>query len=586
MILLDGNSLTIEEVVKVADGQTQVKLATDALARMQISRERVEAALRGPRPVYALNTGVGLLANIRLDDREIDAMQANLIRSHCCGVGQPLPVPVVRGMMLIRANVLAKGLSGIRPLVAERICDLLNHGITPVVPSRGSVGASGDLAPLAHMALALLGEGRAEYQGEVLDAALCLERAGLRPLILQAKEGISLLNGTQAMLSIGCLCVEQMERLFLDAQTSAALTLEALRGTPVAFDARLHEARPHAGQRFSARHLRTLLQDSPIPRAFAAASPHAISSAPLAGNGAVSGATPTLSGTGSGSVRVQDAYCLRCIPQVHGAAWETLQFARGIFATELNSATDNPLVFDDGTVSGDGAILSGGNFHGAPLALALDYLAIALYQLAGISERRTERLLNPSLNEGLPAFLASRPGLESGMMMAQVTAAALVAEMRVLASPASTGSIPTSGNQEDFVSMGMTSALKLEQAVDLARKVIAIEALAATRALDLRGDVSTPLLEQARSRLRRRVPAWTTDCILSERMEAAAGFLAEQGWAGLGDNIQGAEPPEPSRIPSQHTDLASQNAGGEVMPAGTACAVREAVPAGPDCAMK
>ncbi len=581
MILLDGNSLTIEEVVRLAEGRAQVKLAADALARMQNSRERVETALRGPRPVYALNTGVGLLANIRLDDREIDAMQVNLIRSHCCGVGEPLPVPVVRGMMLIRANVLAKGLSGIRPVVAERICDLLNHGITPVVPSRGSVGASGDLAPLAHMALVLLGEGRAEYQGEVLDAALCLQRAGLRPLILQGKEGISLLNGTQAMLSIGCLCVERMERLFLDAQTSAALTLEALRGTPAAFDARLHEARPHTGQRFSARHLRALLRDSSIPRSFLSVSHHAISSPPMAGNGAAPGSAPAPGGEGS-SVRVQDAYCLRCIPQVHGAAWETLQFARGIFATELNSATDNPLVFDDGTVSGDGAILSGGNFHGAPLALALDYLAIALYQLAGISERRTERLLNPSLNEGLPAFLASRPGLESGMMMAQVTAAALVAEMRVLASPASTGSIPTSGNQEDFVSMGMTSALKLEQAVDLARTVIAIEALAATRALDLRGDVSSPLLEQARSRLRRCVPAWSRDCVLSERMEAAARFLAEQGWAGLGEGIEGAEPPEPS----QHTEPASQKAGGEAMPAGGTRAVREAVLAGPACAMK
>jgi histidine ammonia-lyase len=444
---------------------------------------------------------VGLLANIRLDDSEIEAMQVNLIRSHCCGVGSPLATSVVRGMMLIRANVLAKGLSGIRPVVAERICDLLNHQITPVIPSRGSVGASGDLAPLAHMALVLIGEGQAEYQGAVLSAAVCLERAGLKPLALFGKEGISLLNGTQAMLSIGCLRLKETEDLFYSAQTTAALSIEALRGTAAAFDPRLHEARPHPGQVLSASHLTSLLRGSLIPR-----------------------------NQGEGG-RIQDAYCLRCVPQVHGAVWDTLAYARRVFEIELNSATDNPLVFEDG-------IVSGGNFHGAPLALALDYLSIALCQLAGISERRTERLLNPSLNEGLPAFLASKPGLESGLMMAQVTAAALVAEMRVLANPASTGSIPTSGNQEDFVSMGMTSALKLEQAVALARMVVAIELLAATRALDLRSDISTTALEEVRARFRKRIPAWREDCVLSLWMESAASFLAE---GGLGKDMRSIE---------------------------------------------
>ena len=493
MITLDGASLTIEDVVAVAEGRERVGIAVEALDLMKRSRDRVESAMRGTKPVYALNTGVGLLANIRLEDHEIEVMQINLIRSHCCGVGAPLPVKVVRGMMLIRANVLAKGLSGIRAVVAERICDLLNCGITPVVPSRGSVGASGDLAPLAHMALALIGEGQAEYQGEVLDTAVCMQRAGLEPLKLDGKEGISLLNGTQAMLSIGCLRLKELEGLFYAAQTTAALSIEALRGTPAAFDARLHAARAHAGQVLSAQHLLQLLEGSAIPRT-----------------------------QGEGS-RIQDAYCLRCIPQVHGAAWDTMQFARGVFEIELNSATDNPLVFED-------AIVSGGNFHGAPLALALDYLAIAVCQLAGISERRTERLLNPSLNEGLPAFLASQPGIESGMMMAQVTAAALVAEMRVLASPASTGSIPTSGNQEYFVSMGMTSGLKLEQSADLARIVIAIELLAAARALDIRADRSTPALEEARARFRMRVPVWKEDCVLSVWMEEAAKFLADDGW--------------------------------------------------------
>lgn len=497
MIHLDGSSLTLEDVVAVAEGAERVQIAPPALLRMQASRRRVETAMTGTTPVYALNTGVGLLANIRLDETEIEAMQVNLIRSHCCGVGSPLSTSVVRGMMLIRANVLAKGLSGIRPVVAERICDLLNHRITPVIPSRGSVGASGDLAPLAHMALILIGEGHAEYQDKVLPAEVCLEHAGLKPLVLLGKEGISLLNGTQAMLSIGCLRLKELENLFYSAQTTAALSIEALRGTAAAFDVRLHAARPHPGQVLSASHLLSLLQGSSIPRTH-----------------------------GDGS-RIQDAYCLRCIPQVHGAVWDTLAHAREVFEIELNSATDNPLVFED-------AIVSGGNFHGAPLALTLDYLAIALCQLAGISERRTERLLNPSLNEGLPAFLASKPGLESGLMMAQVTAAALVAELRVLASPASTGSIPTSGNQEDFVSMGMTSALKFEQAVSLARMVVAIELLAATRALDLREDISTPLLEEVRAHFRSRIPAWREDCVLSIWMEGASSFLTE---AALGKNI-------------------------------------------------
>ncbi len=501
MIDLDGFSLSLDDVVAIADGSEQVRIAPAALLCMETSRAIVDTAMNGTTPIYALNTGVGLLANIRLDANEIEAMQINLIRSHCCGVGSPLSTSVVRGMMLIRANVLAKGLSGIRPVVAERICDLLNHKITPVIPSRGSVGASGDLAPLAHMALALIGEGNAEYEGSVQPAATCLERAGLKPLALLGKEGISLLNGTQAMLSIGCLCINQLENLFYSAQTTAALTIEALRGTAAAFDPRLHAARPHAGQVLSARHLTCLLQGSPIRRTH-----------------------------GEGS-RIQDAYCIRCIPQVHGAVWETLAYARQVFEVELNSATDNPLVFED-------AIVSGGNFHGAPLALALDYLSIALCQLAGISERRTERLLNPSLNEGLPAFLASRPGLESGLMMAQVTAAALVAELRVLASPASTGSIPTSGNQEDFVSMGMTSALKLQQAVTLTRMVIAIELLAATRALDFREDTSTPSLESIRTQFRLRIPAWREDRVLSEWMESASNFLAEGALGKSAKNIE------------------------------------------------
>ena len=493
MVQLDGRSLTLEEVIAVSSGNAKVSISPSGIENMSSSRRFVEAAVCSGQPVYALNTGVGLLADIALDTSEIEAMQVNLVRSHCCGVGEPLEREVVRGLMVIRANVLAKGCSGIRPVIAERICDLLNYGITPVIPARGSVGASGDLAPLAHMALTLIGEGEAEFEGEVRPSLECLRAVGLEPLKLEAKEGISLLNGTQAMLSIACLQLHELEKVFVAAQTAAALTMEALRGTPVPFDARLHAVRPHPGQIHSAAHMRRLLADSGIPR--------------MQGQ----------------NRRIQDAYCLRCIPQVHGAAWDALREARRVFEIELNSATDNPLVFDED-------ILSGGNFHGAPLALSLDFLAIALCQLAGISERRIERLVNPSLNEGLPAFLAASPGLESGLMMAQVTAAALYAEMRVLATPASTGSLPTSGNQEDFVSMGMTAALKLEQSVGLARKIIAIELLAATRAIDLREDDSTaPVLQEAMRRFRDHVPGWTQDCVLSGPMRKAEKFIAG-GW--------------------------------------------------------
>ena len=491
MVELDGRSLTIDEVVRVARGGESASIAGRALGRMKISRGKVEDALRGETAVYALNTGVGLLANVRLEADGIEQMQLNLVRSHCCGVGEPLAEDVVRAMMLIRANILAMGLSGIRPVVAERLCDLLNQGITPVVPMRGSVGASGDLAPLAHMALVLIGEGEAFLEGERRPAAECLQRVGLEPLKLQAKEGISLLNGTQAMLAIGCLQLRDLDELFHSAQIAAALTLQALRGTAAAYDARLHAARPHPGQVYSAKSLRNLLEGSTRHRS---------------------------------STSVQDAYCLRCVPQVHGAVWDSLRQAERVFAIELNSATDNPLLFEDDFVSG-------GNFHGAPLALVLDQLAIALCQLAGISERRTERLMNPSLNEGLPAFLATKPGVESGLMMAQVTSAALVAEMRVLATPASACSIPTSGNQEDFVSMGMTAALKLTQSVTHCRMVLAIEWLTAARALDLRGDHTvSPLLDEARGAFRVACPEWEGDRVLSGVMADAAEFLAKINW--------------------------------------------------------
>ncbi|HUI55878.1 MAG TPA: histidine ammonia-lyase [Bryobacteraceae bacterium] len=468
---LDGNHLTITETCAAARSHAaDVSLTPQAIAAMQGSRALVDRLAAGETPIYAVNTGVGLLADKSIPLEDLDRLQRNVIRSHCTGVGEPLPREVVRAMMLIRANVLAKGLSGIRPIVALRLCDLLNRGITPVVPSQGSVGASGDLAPLAHMASVIIGEGEAEFEGAVLPGAEALHRAGLEPFALQPKEGISLINGTQAMLAIGCLELEAIQVLVESADVVCALTLDALRGTPRAFDERIHAARPHPGQMECAARLRHLLEGSEIRQSHAAC------------------------------LRVQDAYSLRCAPQVHGAVRDTLAAACQVFAIELNSATDNPLVFD-------GDILSGGNFHGEPLAFQLDFLAVALCAFSGISERRIDRLVNPALNEDLPPFLAGNPGLESGLMMAQVTAASLVADNRVLAYPASTGSITTSGNKEDFVSMGMTSAIKLQRVVRNTRMVMAIEALAATRALDLLAPLKTsPPLEEARARIRRVSP--------------------------------------------------------------------------------
>ena len=487
---LDGEQLTISQVCAVARGRgAEVSLAANARMAMERSRSLVERMAAGDDPIYAVNTGVGLLANVRVSREDLDQLQRNVIRSHAAGVGQPLAREVVRAMMLIRANVLAKGVSGIRPVVADRLCDLLNRGVTPVVPSQGSVGASGDLAPLAHIALVLMGEGEAEWEGTTLPGGEALAAARIEAIELHPKEGISLINGTQAMLAIGCLEAEAAGVLADSADVVAALTLDALRGTPRAFDERIQTARPHPGQTTSAERLRRLMEGSEIRQSHL------------------------------GCGRVQDAYSLRCIPQVHGAVRDALAEAGRVFTIELNSATDNPLVFGD-------EILSGGNFHGEPLAFQLDFLAIALSALAGISERRIDRLVNPALNEGLPPFLAGHAGLESGLMMVQVTAASLVAENRVLAHPASTGSITTSGNKEDFVSMGMTSALKLQRIVSNTRTVLAIEALAAARALDLLTPMKTsPELEAVRARIRAISPAIEADRPFYRDIAVIAGLI-------------------------------------------------------------
>jgi histidine ammonia-lyase len=487
MVALDGNSLSIEQTVAVARDGARASIAAGAVERMLASRAVVERMAASGEAVYAVNTGVGRLADVRIAPEQLEQLQRNVVRSHACGVGPLLERAEVRAIMLIRANVLAKGHSGIRPVVAELLCELLNRGVTPLVPSRGSVGASGDLAPLAHIALVLTGEGEAEYGGERLAGGEALRRAGLEPLTLQLKEGISLVNGTQAMLALGCLELDAAAILADSADVVCAMAVDAQRGTPRAFHEAIQRARPHPGQAASAARLVRLLEGSEI----------------------------RASHLGCG--RVQDAYSLRCAPQVHGAVRDTIAEARRVFSVELNSATDNPLVFGD-------EILSGGNFHGEPLAFALDYLAIALTALAGISERRIDRLVNPALNEGLPPFLARHPGLESGLMMAQVTAAALVAENRVLATPASTGSITTSGNREDFVSMGMTAALKLREVVRNTRLVLAIEALTAARALDfLRPLKTSPALETLRGIL----PVIEGDQPLTAAIETTAGLIAQ-----------------------------------------------------------
>jgi histidine ammonia-lyase len=493
VVQLDGDSLTMAHVIAVARGGETVGIAPRAIGAMQKSRAVVERLAAGDAPVYAVNTGVGLLSDVRVPASDLETLQRNVVRSHCAGVGEPLGRAETRAMMLIRANVLAKGFSGIRPEIAERLCDLLNRGVTPVVPSRGSVGASGDLAPLAHMALVMIGEGEAEFGGVKMPGGEALKRAGVEPVTLQSKEGISLLNGTQAMLAIGCLELEQCDRLARAADAICAMSLDGLKGTPLAFDRRIHDIRPHPGQRESAANLERLLAGSEIRQSHITCR------------------------------RVQDAYSLRCAPQVHGAVRDTLAEARRVFEIELNSVTDNPLVIGE-------EILSGGNFHGQPLAFALDYLAIAVTALAGISERRIDRLVNPALNEDLPAFLAGHPGLESGFMMVQVTAAALVAENRVLANPASPGSITTSGNKEDFVSMGMTAALKLQQVVRNTRAVLAIEALTAARALDLLAPLkSGVLVEKVRARLRGLCPAWEGDQVFSDRIRAVEEWIAGGG---------------------------------------------------------
>lgn len=503
-VVVDGRTLTLEQVEAVADGAT-CALAREAALRVRASRRAVAAATRGGRQVYGVNTGFGQLAQVRIADDRLEELQLNLVRSHAAGVGRPLSERVTRAILVLRANCLARGHSGLRPETLERLFELLGARIHPVIPERGSVGASGDLAPLAHVALVLVGEGEVVHRGRRMPAAEALRRVKLPPLRLAAKEGIALINGTQVMTAIGILALLEAERLATAADLVGSMTLEALKGSHRAFDPRVHRARPHPGQGDSADNLRRLLRDSPIERSHADCG------------------------------RVQDAYSLRCMPQVHGAVRDALAHVRRVLAIEVNASTDNPMVFADG-----GDLVSAGNFHGQPVALALDHLATAVCSLGTISERRIERLCNPDLS-GLPAFLAKDPGLHSGFMMAHVTAAALVSENKVLAHPASVDTIPTSASKEDHVSMGVTAGLKAATIVDHVAHVLAIEALAAAQALDflrpLRPGRGTAAVHRA---FRREVRGMEADRFLAPDIERARRVIGSAALREAAEKVVGS----------------------------------------------
>ena len=491
-IVLDGLHLELEDLRAVSRGGVRVSLSDAARGRIDAAHAVVRRILEGDAQVYGVNTGFGHLKDIRIPHDRLEALQLNLVRSHAAGVGAPLDPPSTRVLMLLRAHVLARGHSGVRPVVVTTLLDHLNADLLPVVPEQGSVGASGDLAPLSHLALLLVGEGEATYRGERMPAAEAQKRAGLSPVRLGPKEGLALVNGTQMIVAVGGLALIEAQELASLADVCGAASVEALLGSHHAFEARLHALRPHPGQIASAANLRALLAESPLERSHEHCG------------------------------RVQDAYSLRCMPQVHGAAREVIRFTAAILATEIDAVTDNPIVFPE-----EGDLLSGGNFHGETPAMALDTLAIAAAEIASISERRIERLMNP-VHSGLPPFLTPDPGVHSGLMMAQVTAAALVSENKVLAHPASVDSIPTEAGQEDHVSMGPIAARKARQVVRHARQVLAIEMLCACQALDLRAPLAPGRgVAAAHAAVRRAVPFMKEDRFLAPDIAAVERLLSD-----------------------------------------------------------
>ncbi|WP_035178143.1 histidine ammonia-lyase [Alkalihalobacterium bogoriense] len=489
MVILTGQSLSFTEVKKVLFDGEKVTISPESLEKVKRSRKAVEKIVNEEKTMYGITTGFGKFSDVFIGKEDVETLQLNLIRSHACGIGEPFPEMVSRAMILLRANALVKGFSGVRPVVIERLLDLLNHNIHPVIPQQGSLGASGDLAPLSHLALALIGEGEVMYKGTEMKSLDALTKEGLFPITLTAKEGLALINGTQAMTAMGVVAYIEAENLAFQAELIASLTIEGLQGIMDAFDEDIHLARGYKEQVEVAERIRSYLKDSQLT-------------------------------TTQGELRVQDAYSIRCIPQVHGATWQTLAYVKEKLEIEMNAATDNPLIFDDGK-----KVLSGGNFHGQPIAFAMDFLAIAMAELGNISERRIERLVNPQLND-LPPFLSPEPGLQSGAMIMQYAAASLVSENKTLAHPASVDSIPSSANQEDHVSMGTIGSRHAYQVIANSRRVLAIEAICALQATEIRGKekmakVTRVFLEKARS----IVPEIVKDRVFSKDIEAMNGWL-------------------------------------------------------------
>lgn len=486
MILLDGNSLTLEQIEKVVYQKDKVGLSEESWTQVKASRQVVEQSVNQGKVLYGITTGFGKFSDVVIPTEAVAKLQLYLIRSHASGIGKPFDEQVSRAMLLLRANALAKGFSGVKRETLQCLMDCLNHQVHPVIPEQGSLGASGDLAPLSHLALVLIGEGEAFYQGERMAGDQALQKAGIQPIQLEAKEGLALINGTQAMTAVGVIAYLQAERLADWSDTIAALTMEALHGVIDAFDEKIHQVRPYPEQELVAKNMRHLLQGSKMI-------------------------------TKQGELRVQDAYTLRCIPQIHGASRQVLQYVKEKLLIEVNSATDNPLIFAE-----TGQVISGGNFHGQPIAFAMDFLGIGMAELADVSERRTERLVNPQLS-GLPAFLSPEPGIQSGMMIMQYASASLVSENKVLAHPASVDSIPSSANQEDHVSMGTISARHGLQIIQNGWRVLAIEAMCAAQAIEF-DDITklAPRSNLAYRWIREYVDTWIEDRSPSKDIECLA----------------------------------------------------------------
>nr|WP_263323186.1 histidine ammonia-lyase [Neobacillus sp. Marseille-Q6967] len=497
MVMLTGNHLTLEQMKGILYRKEKVFAAENSMELVKKSREAVERIVSEQKVVYGINTGFGKFSDVRIDREHVQALQLNLIRSHACGIGDPFPEIVSKAMVLLRANALLKGYSGVRPIVIETLLALVNHDISPVIPQQGSLGASGDLAPLSHLALVLIGEGEVFYHGERMDSLQALQQEGIMPLTLEAKEGLALINGTQAMTAMGVIGYLEAEQLAYESELIASMTIEGLNGIIDAFAEEVHIARGYKQQIETAARVRKYLNDSLLT-------------------------------TMQGEIRVQDAYSLRCIPQVHGASWQALDYVKEKLEIEMNAATDNPLIFEDGE-----KVISGGNFHGQPIAFAMDFMKIAVAELANISERRIERLVNPQLND-LPGFLSPEPGLQSGAMIMQYAAASLVSENKTLAHPASVDSIPSSANQEDHVSMGTIASRHAYQIIQNTRRVLAIEFICAMQAVEYRGVEKMASQTHKLYKLGREiVPSIKQDRIFSKDIEKAAEGLKTLNWPKL-----------------------------------------------------